>query len=68
MAYENMVLFLSCFSEIKNHPVLVNELNESSLETLLPEEQVQKLEERYLTNEAVRVYLFFTQSAVLTWR
>ncbi|KAJ6661878.1 hypothetical protein lerEdw1_013049 [Lerista edwardsae] len=39
-------------NEIKNHPVLVNELNESSLETLLPEEQVQKLEERYLTNEA----------------
>ncbi|XP_066485402.1 tumor necrosis factor alpha-induced protein 2 [Tiliqua scincoides] len=39
-------------NEIRNHPVLVNELNESSLETLLPEEQVKKFEEQYLINEA----------------
>lgn len=52
------------FRDIKNHSVLVNELDEASLGNLLPLEQIKRLEQTYLIHEAVRILVIFYSIAL----
>ncbi|KAM3856750.1 tumor necrosis factor alpha-induced protein 2 isoform 2-T5 [Vipera latastei] len=48
--------------DIKNHSVLVNELDEASLGNLLPLEQIKRLEQTYLIHEADSVRCWLDRS------